>query len=63
MKTPEEKYLNDPHYCAMVDAVRAQIRQAQFTPSELREIVIFAAILEERVASPTIPIKREGAPF
>ncbi len=48
MKTREEKYLNDPYYYALVNMLRDLIRRAQFTPSELREASLFAAILEER---------------
>lgn len=44
MKTPAEKYMNDPHYHRLVDTLEHFINQAQFTPSELREAAILACI-------------------
>ena len=45
MKTPRQKYNNDPSYAALVDTLCAHIHKAQFTPSELREASILACIL------------------
>ena len=42
MKSPEEKYRNDPQYHMLVDMLENMIHDAQFTPSELREACIFA---------------------
>lgn len=42
LHTPEEKYFHDPAYARMVDILEMLIREGQFTPSELREMVIFA---------------------
>ena len=42
MKTPMEKYHNDPEYHMLVDTIENFIRQAQFTPSEIREACILA---------------------
>ena len=47
MKTPEQKYQNDPHYRALVDMIRGQITLANFTPSEIREACVFACIQHE----------------
>ena len=44
MKTPKEKYLNDPEYNHLVNVLEQMIEQARFTPSELREAVILACI-------------------
>ncbi len=47
MKTPEEKYMNDPQYARLVDTLESFIRQAQFTPSEVREAAMLACIKYE----------------
>ena len=44
MKTPREKYMNDPQYHNLVTMLEKFIDQAQFTPSELREAVVLACI-------------------
>jgi len=44
MKTPKEKYMNDPEYNYLVNTLEKMIEQARFTPSELREAVILACI-------------------
>jgi len=44
MKTPKEKYMNDPEYNHLVKTLEQMIEQARFTPSELREAVILACI-------------------
>ncbi len=43
MITPEEKYRNDNAYHTMVNHLMNMISEGKFTPSELREMVIFAA--------------------
>lgn len=43
MKTAQEKYLNDPAYRLLVDTLISLIEKGEYTPSELREAVIFAA--------------------
>jgi hypothetical protein len=43
MLSPDERYLRDPMFRALVDVLEAQIHNAQYTPSELREAVILAA--------------------
>ena len=44
MKTPREKYQNDPMYRALVDTFEAHLHRAQFTPSEIREAAMLACI-------------------
>ena len=47
MKTPEERYNNDPIYRRMVDIMEANITACNVSPSELREMVILACIHHE----------------
>jgi hypothetical protein len=47
MKTPEEKYKNDPQYKKLVDMLYHMIVECRFTPSELREAATFASIKYE----------------
>lgn len=35
MKSPKEKYMNDPEYHHLVNTLEQLIEQARFTPSEL----------------------------
>jgi hypothetical protein len=44
MKTPKEKYMNDPEYHHLVQTLEGLIEGARFTPSELREACILASI-------------------
>jgi hypothetical protein len=44
MKSPREKYLNDPQYRHLVLTLEGLIESAHFTPSELREACILASI-------------------
>jgi len=44
MKSPREKYTNDPEYHHLVNLLESLIEKAQFTPSELREAIILASI-------------------
>jgi len=43
MKTPQEKYENDPAYHQLVSSLYQMIKDYQFTPSELREAALFEA--------------------
>jgi hypothetical protein len=47
MKTPREKYHNDPSYRNLVSTLESLIYRAEFTPSEIREAAMFAAIRYE----------------
>lgn len=44
MKTPRDKYLNDPEYHQLVCMLESFVERAQFTPSELREAAVLACI-------------------
>lgn len=44
MKTPRDKYMNDPEYHSLVAMLEQFIERAQFTPSELREAAVLACI-------------------
>ena len=44
MKTPKEKYMNDPEYHHLVQMLESLIEQSRFTPSELREACVLASI-------------------
>lgn len=44
MKTPREKYMNDPEYHQLVRMLEEFIERARFTPSELREAAVLASI-------------------
>ena len=44
MKTPREKYMNDPEYHQLVCMLESFIERAQFTPSEMREAAVLACI-------------------
>lgn len=60
MKTPREKYLNDPEYHRLVNMLEQFIEGARFTPSELREACILASInyemhhVRERTIDPRV---------
>jgi hypothetical protein len=44
MKTPREKYMNDPEYHHFVQMIEGLIEQARFTPSEIREMCMLGCI-------------------
>jgi len=44
MKSPKDKYMNDPEYHHLVNTLEKLIEQARFTPSELREACVLASI-------------------
>jgi len=57
MRTPKEKYMNDPEYHNLVCTLESLIEAARFTPSELREACLLASINYEmrHVRSVSIP--------
>jgi hypothetical protein len=63
MKTPEEKYACDSRYRHFVDLIESLIHKADFTPSELREMVIYACIRYEmyRIHREDVIVSREDA--
>ncbi len=44
MRSPKDKYMNDPKYHHFVQLMEDLIERADFTPSELREMCILACI-------------------
>ena len=44
IKTPAEKYMQDPQFHELVMMLESFIDRAQFTPSELREAAVLASI-------------------
>jgi hypothetical protein len=56
--TPQERYLHDPMFKNLVDMLEAAIHRADYTPSELREAAVLAAIHYEsmRVRRQFIPL-------
>lgn len=47
MRTPQERYLNDPVFNRVVNMLRGLIRDIQLTPSEIREAAMLACIHQE----------------
>lgn len=47
MKSPQERYENDPDYGRMVDHMVSLINKAHFSPSEMREMAVLASIRYE----------------
>lgn len=47
MYTCEEKYQNDPQFKSIVDCMVSAIYQNKYSPSELREMAVFASIKYE----------------
>ncbi len=44
---PRERYKRDPHFRVLVDTLYSQLAAANYTPTELREAVMLAAIVHE----------------
>lgn len=42
--TPDERYLRDPMFRQLVDVLEHHIETANYTPTELREAAVLAAI-------------------
>jgi hypothetical protein len=59
MKTPRDKYMNDPEYHHLVCMLEQMIEQARFTPSELREACVLASINYEmrHIRDQQIPVR------
>ena len=49
MKHLDDRYLNDPAFHALVQMIEAQIEHGQFTPSEIREALMFAQLRNEMI--------------
>lgn len=63
MRSPREKYMNDPDYHRLVDMLEQFVESAQFSPSELREASVLACINYEmrHVREITIDPRTESA--
>lgn len=65
MKTPKEKYQNDPQYKQLVDIMVSEIEKCNFTPSEMREASVFASIvyMQQYLGTPFIYKHKEVIDF
>jgi hypothetical protein len=45
--SPEERYKRDPTFATLVTVLEMQLHQGNYTPTELREACILAAIRQE----------------
>ena len=55
LDSARERYWNDPEFHALVDTMASWYERLQFTPSEMREAAVFAALLvEQRMMRPTL---------
>ncbi len=53
--SPERRYFTDPIFKTLVDVLHAHIKEAKFTPTELREACHLAACMyEERYVRPLL---------
>ena len=59
----EQRYLHDPQIRALVDSLESQIEQLNFTPSEIRECAMLAAIHHEYHRTRTFMEKPKPTPF
>ena len=46
--TPEERYFCDPQFHALVDTIGAMIERCEFTPTEIREAAMLAAMRHDQ---------------
>lgn len=60
IRQAEKKYLNDPYFKQVVDLLVSQVIQLKTSPSELREMAMFAAIRAESLAVRPIPFENIG---
>lgn len=64
MMTARERYMMDPLFHALVNALRHRLEFAEFTPTEIREAAMLAQIMYEeenpRLLPMAIPAKTEG---
>jgi len=58
--TPQERYDRDPQFRTLVDMLTHQIIECRYSPTELREAAILAAIRYETIhARPTFLVEGE----
>lgn len=55
-----EMYHNDPEFRHLVSVLRESMSRLQFTPSEMRAAVTFAAVQAEMERPPEIVLSREN---
>jgi hypothetical protein len=48
---PEERYHRDPHFRTLVDVLTQQIIECNYSPTELREAVMLAAIHYDQMSA------------
>ncbi len=54
-QSAEDRYQNDPEFHALVTTMEAAYERLQFTPSEMREAAVYAAIrVEQRTMRPVL---------
>jgi len=67
MMTVEERFNSDPEFHTLIVMMYRMIEDARFTPSEMREALIFAFTLYEtrhgRISEMSIPIPDEFSPM
>ncbi len=61
MKDPQERYLSDPAFKMLVDSMEIEIQRCNYSPSELREAALLAAIhYEQRHCRSLFTIQKEA---
>lgn len=60
MKTPQERYDSDPDFRQLVDVMTHFVIKCEFSPSELREAAVLAAIRYETIHSRPVYLSHGG---
>jgi hypothetical protein len=48
MKSPRERYNNDPQFATLVKLMVAHLHQCNYTPTEMREAAMLASIIYQQ---------------